>query len=198
MKKTTFLLLVIISSLSAYPQTNAITANGQRIILFPNGTWINADSISFSFNSSINIDIKKEFNDAYNFAYNELYADVFFDSERKQKAGDWAASSIRTGMTVYAGAKSLTSWYEDLYYIAYNFIYSNVFFDTEKIKQANDWARKILEAKTLFDPFYYPTYFKKYKEAYQLAYNKLFKNEFFASDRQTKARNWANTFMTGK
>lgn len=199
MKKFVFFSALLVVSLFVKAQTSAVTATGQRIILFPNGTWINADSsYNFSFGAAFTIDIKNEFTDAYNFAFKELYADVFFESDRKQKAADWAANSIRSGLTVYAGRKSLSSWYDDLYFIAYNYVYGTVFFDSERIKQANEWAKKILETKTIFDPVYYPTYFKKYREAYQLAYNSIYKNEFFASDRQTKARNWTNTFMTGK
>lgn len=199
MKKLLLFLILFGFSFITKSQTGAITTGGQRIIVFPNGTWINADSSNFyTYQGNINFDIKNEFISAYNFAFNELYSDVFFESERKQKAAEWAGSGIKNGLTIYAGSKSLTSWYDDLYHIAYNYIYSGVFFDSERQKQSIEWVKKILETRTIFDPYYYNSYFKKYKEAYSLAYNKIFSNEFFASDKKVKARNWTNTFMTGK
>jgi hypothetical protein len=199
MKKLTLLCFIIIFSIAVNSQSTAITSTGQRIIVFPNGTWINADSSSYYGSQGIfNADIKNEFISAYNFAFNELYSDVFFESERKQKAADWAGTGIRNGLTIYAGSKSLTSWYDDLYHIAFNYIFSGVFFESERQKQSIEWVRKILETRTVFDPYYYNSYFKKYKEAYSLAYDKIYSNEFFASDRKTKSRNWTNTFMTGK
>lgn len=196
--------IILIASLSfllheAFSQISAITASGQRIILFPNGTWIAADSLNkYAGFSDPNTDIKNDFINAYKFAYDELYSDIFFESDRKQKAADWAATGLKSGITVYAGSKSLLSWYEDLYHIAFNYLYSGIFFDTEKQKQSNDWVRKILETKTIFDPLFYNSFYKKYREVYKLAYEKIYSNEFFSSERKIKARNWANTFMTGK
>jgi hypothetical protein len=182
-----------------FSQTSAITNSGQRIILFPNGTWIAADSLNkYTGFSDNNLDIKNDFINAYRFAYDELYSDIFFESERKQKAADWATAGLKSGITVYAGNKSLLSWYEDLYHIAFNYLYSGVFFDTEKQKQSNEWVKKILETKTIFDPVFYNSYYKKYREVYKLAFDKIFSNEFFSSERKTKARNWTTTFMTGK
>jgi DNA primase len=184
---------------TSFSQISAITSSGQRIIVLPNGTWFAADSlVKYAGFSDINTDIKNDFINAYKFAYDELYSDVFFESERKQKAADWAASGLKSGITVYAGAKSISSWYEDLYHIAFNYIYSGVIFESEKQKQSNEWVKKILEAKTIFDPLYYNSYYKKYREVYKLAFDKLFSNEFFSSERKIKARNWTNTFMTGK
>ena len=199
MKKLTLFFLLVGASIAVYSQTTAITANGQRIIVFQNGTWINADSANFySSHGNNNTDVKNEFISAYNFAFNELYSDIFFESERKSKAAEWAGAGLRNGLTIYAGSKSLTSWHDDLYHIAFNYMYGAVFFESERQKQSTEWVRKILETRTIFDPYYYNSYFKKYREAYTLAYNKIYSNEFFASDRKTKARNWTNTFMTGK
>jgi hypothetical protein len=189
----------VLVTLVGYSQQTAFTTSGQKIILFSNGTWVNADSIP-SLTGGINSprNLRDEFNIAYKFAYDELFKDVFFDDDRKNKAANWAFNCFSTQLYFFAGSKTLSSWYDDMYYIGSTYFYFKVFFDNDRQKQTSEWVKDWMDKRTIFDPAYYTTYLSRFKEAYGIAYNKVYQNEFTDASRRSKAMAWAASLVKDK
>jgi len=198
--KTPAIILAFVLCISvARSQEIAFTGSGKKIILFSNGTWTSADSLPM-LTGTINTprNFREEFNNAYKFAYDELYPDVFFDNDRKNKAANWAFNSFSSQLYFFAGAKSLTAWYDDMYYIGSAYFYNTVFFDNDRHKQTNDWLKTWMDKRTVFDPAYYGSYLTRFREAYKIAYNKVYQNEFSDDMRRSKAMAWATSLVKDK
>jgi hypothetical protein len=199
MRTSSTIFAFILCMTVARSQEIAFTGTGKKIILFSNGTWASADSLTVvtaTLNSPRNL--REEFNNAYKFAYDELYPDIFFDNDRKNKAANWAFNSFSSQLYFFAGGRSLTAWYEDMYYIGATYFYNTVYSDDDRHKQTNDWLKTWMDKRTVFDPAYYNSYLARFREAYKIAYNKVYQNEFSDATRRTRSIAWATALLKDK
>jgi len=182
-------LCVITTFLNA--QTIAITAQGRKVLLFPNGSWRYTDS---NFKQD-NFSVDSLYNEAYDYAYDLLYGDEFFTTERKNKSIEYAVDYVKSNLSIPVGFKTFEQWYDELYAFAYSRLGKDSWaFNPDRKKMATEWTSQAIKDKGYFDD-YRLSYIARQRLAYNFAYNKIYSTEMFQQDRRKKSLQWASDFV---